>query len=104
MERVRSYMKQELFKGLTEEQIAKVKACKNHEELLALAKAEGIELTDEQLTAINGGGACSVVSDIGDKINPFDCPKCGANKPVKDGKKYTCEKCGYTWTDNSSPV
>ena len=49
-------MKQELLKGLTEEQIAKVKACKNSEELLALAKNEGIELTDEQLNSISGGG------------------------------------------------
>jgi predicted RNA-binding Zn-ribbon protein involved in translation (DUF1610 family) len=97
-------MKKDLLKGLSEEQIAKVKACKNHEELLALAKEEGIELTDEQLSAISGGGACSVVSDIGDKINPFDCPKCGANRPIKDGKKLTCEKCGYVWTDNTSPI
>ena len=51
-------MKKELLKGLTEEQIAKVKACKSHEELLALAKEEGIELADEQLEAISGG-ACS---------------------------------------------
>ena len=51
-------MKQELLKGLTEEQIAKVKACKNSEELLALSKEEGIELTEEQLAAVNGG-ACS---------------------------------------------
>lgn len=28
-------MKKELLKGLTEEQIAKVKACKSYEELLA---------------------------------------------------------------------
>ena len=97
-------MKQDLLKGLTDEQIAKVKACKGSEELLALAKKEGIELTDEQLAAVSGGGACSVVSDIGDKINPFDCPKCGANRPIKDGKKLTCEKCGYVWTDNSSPI
>ena len=97
-------MKKELLKGLTEEQIKKVKQCKNHDELLALAKEEGIELTDEQLTAISGGGACSVVSDIGDRINPFDCPKCGANRPIKDGKKLTCQKCGYVWTDNSSPI
>ena len=97
-------MKQDLLKGLTEEQIAKAKACKNHDELLELAKKEGVELTDEQLSAISGGGACSVVSDIGDKINPFDCPKCGANRPIKDGRTYTCEKCGYTWTDNSSPI
>ena len=37
-------MKEELLKGLTEEQIAKVKACKNQEEILQLAKEEGIEL------------------------------------------------------------
>ena len=36
-------MKKELLKGLSEEQIAKVKACKNNEELLVLAKAEGIQ-------------------------------------------------------------
>ena len=40
-------MNKELLKGLTEEQIAKVNACKNQDELLALAKEEGIELTDE---------------------------------------------------------
>ena len=97
-------MKQDLLKGLTDEQIAKVKACKGSEELLALAKKEGIELSNEQLAAVSGGGACSVVSDIGDKLNPFDCPKCGANRPIKDGKKLTCEKCGYVWTDNSSPI
>ena len=95
-------MKKELLKGLSEEQIAKVKACKSHEELLALAKAEGIELSDEQLAVVSGGGACSVISDVGDKINPWDCPKCGANKPEKDGKKLTCKKCGYVWTDNST--
>ena len=51
-------MSKELFKGLSEEQIAKVRECKNSEELLALAKAEGVELTDEQLAAVNGG-VCS---------------------------------------------
>ena len=48
-------VKQELLIGLTEEQIAKVKACKNQEEILKLAKEEGIELTDEQLEAVSGG-------------------------------------------------
>lgn len=51
-------MKEDLFKGLSEEQIAEVKACKNSDELLKLAKKEGIELTDEQLAAVSGG-ACS---------------------------------------------
>lgn len=40
-------MKEELLEGLSEEQIAKVKACKNQEKFLELAKEEGIELTDE---------------------------------------------------------
>ena len=66
-------MKKELLKGLTEEQIAKVKACKSHEELLALAKAEGIELTDEQLEVVNGGGCTSEPS------SNEKCPKCGSN-------------------------
>ena len=42
-------MRKELLKGLSDEQIARVKACKNNEELLKLAQAEGIELTNEQL-------------------------------------------------------
>ena len=93
-------MKQDLLKGLTKEQIARVKACKNSDELLALAKEEGIELTDEQLAAISGGGACSVISDFGDKINPFDCPFCGYNcKFDKDGNEITCRNCGKTWRE-----
>ena len=34
-------MKEELFKGLSEEQMAKLKDCNNVEDLLALAKKEG---------------------------------------------------------------
>lgn len=49
-------MKEELLKGLTEEQLAKVKTCKSQEEMLSLATAEGVELSEEQLEAINGGG------------------------------------------------
>ena len=64
-------MKQELLKGLTEEQIAKVKACKNSEELLALAKEEGIELNEEQLAAINGGACSGEEKDKGPINNPF---------------------------------
>ena len=51
-------MREELLKGLTEEQIAKLNACKSQEEILKLAKAEGIELSEEQLEAVNGG-VCS---------------------------------------------
>ena len=38
--------------NLTAEQIEKAKACKTADELLDLAKAEGVELTDEQLDEI----------------------------------------------------
>lgn len=41
--------------NLTPEQIEKAKACKTTKELVALAKAEGVELTDDQLAAISGG-------------------------------------------------
>lgn len=51
-------MRQDLLKGLSEEQIAKVRACKNPEDIFSLARHEGVELTDEQLAAISGG-ACS---------------------------------------------
>lgn len=44
------------FKDLTEEQKAKAIACETPDELIALAKAEGIELTDEQLEDVAAGG------------------------------------------------
>ena len=89
-------MKKELLKGLSEEQIAKVNACKNSEELLAVAKEEGIELSDEQLEAVSGG----CFSSSG------KCGKCGS-KDIKEtyhnggysGEYYTCkcQKCGFSW-------
>ena len=88
-------MKEELLKGLTEEQIAEVKACNNSDELLTLAKAEGIELTDEQLAAISGGGCFS----------SFKCPNCGskdyrklARYQVSGCSTYQCNNCGHEWS------
>jgi len=88
-------MKQELLKGLTEEQIAKVKQCKDHEKLLALAKQEGIELSDEQLSAVSGGGCFSTNG----------CPNCGSDdyQKIEIEEKidkrvfYKCRKCGEMW-------
>ena len=87
-------MDKELLKGLTKEQIAKVKACKSQEELLAMAKEEGIELSDEQLEAVSGG-VCSATTMP-------DCPRCNSNKCVYRigvyvGWQYTCRKCRYDW-------
>ena len=87
-------MKKELLKGLTEEQIKKVSACKNTDELLALAK-------EEQLEAVNGGGCLSTNAPDVSKT----CKKCGR---LVEGRyigrksyygliyEFACE-CGYTW-------
>ena len=80
-------MKEELLKGLSEEQIAKIKTCKNTEEVLAVAKQEGYELTEEQLEAVSGG-AC----DCWDS-----CPKCHGDwtNYVDFGSYKQCLECGY---------
>lgn len=72
-------MKKELLQGLTEEQIAKVKACKTQEEMLSVAKNGGVELTDEQLEAVSGGSlSASKCHDCKDRIfNDLWCPRCG---------------------------
>ena len=98
-------MRKELLKGLSEEQIKKVEACKNAEEILALAKAEGVQLSDEQLEAVSGGGC------IG---RDPECPKCGSkNLKVTHRQEdsscnyhekswftyFKCKDCGHKWTD-----
>ena len=84
-------MKKELFDGLTDEQIAKAKACKNQEELLALAKEEGIELSEEQLTAVNGG-FCSSDDPTCPHCGTKDNHNCWSRGPTHE--TYTCNKCG----------
>ena len=96
-------MKEELLKGLTEEQIAKVKDFKTTEEILAFAKEEGIELTEEQLETVSGGGCFSTMK----------CPACGSTSyEIVDRKTesatdcsggvihidiYRCKNCGVKW-------
>ena len=43
------------YEDLTPEQQEKAAACKTPEDVLAFAKSEGFELTDEQLEDIAGG-------------------------------------------------
>ena len=59
-------MKKSLLKGLTPDQIEKVKACEDTHDLLQLAKDEGVELNDEQLSAVSGG-VCSSEKETEEK-------------------------------------
>ena len=86
-------MREELLKGLTEEQIAKVKACKDQKEILKLAKEEGVELANEQLEAVSGGCLTAHV-----------CPYCGKNNTQIHGGSvnadhdyYFCYDCQKTF-------
>ncbi len=89
-------MREELLKGLSKEQITRLEKCKDGKEILALAEEEGVELNDEQLEAINGGGCGS-----GKQIK---CPNCGSkdcdtkdvyNRGTKDEMLLLhCNKCG----------
>ncbi len=96
-------MRQELLKGLTEEQIKKVEECKSSEEILDLAKAEGVQLSDEQLEAVSGGGC------IG---RDPECPECGSKNYKTTYRKqeasaggyvtytdFRCKDCGHKWSE-----
>ena len=56
----------------------KAKACKTPDEMLALAKAEGYKLSEEELAAVSGGGTWSC-SDLDDSTY----------KPWKDCEYYS---------------
>ena len=49
-------MLRDVLDSLTEEQKEKARACRTDEELIALAAKEGVELPDETLDAVAGGG------------------------------------------------
>ena len=93
--------KKDLLKGLSNEQLAKARSCQSTEELLALAKAEGVELNDEQLEAVSGGAICEE-----DTSNLGSCPQCHStnfdhynswDKKSRECVKCQCRDCGTIW-------
>ena len=75
------------FKNLTDEQKAKI-AGKTPEELLALAKEEGVPLSEDDLDGIAGGW------DI------LTCPNCGAEVYKGNSRhSFKCKNCGTEFTE-----
>ena len=95
-------MREDLLLGLSKEQIEKVNQCRSSEEILELAKKEGVELTDEQLEAVNGG----FCDPDGSSINPIQCPKCHHTNTKLTGQHdvgklvwdtYYCYDCDFEY-------
>ncbi len=85
------------YEDLTDEQRARAAECRTPEELLALAKEEGIDIPDEDLEKIAGGLTWG-------KSRPFPpCERCGSSKVYKEVRvppetsNYVCKDCGHTW-------
>ena len=115
------------MKNLTPELIAKAKAAKSAEELLALAKENNVELTeeeaktyfeqlnangavsDDELGAVAGGGflglSCpsedEAEEEVVNSVYATTCPSCRATILMRVGA-YSCPKCGKTITKGST--
>ena len=64
---------------------------KTAEELIALAKERGIELTDEELERVSGGTT---------GWTGHDCPQCGSSNTyliINSDRSLGCYDCGYEW-------
>ena len=114
------------MKNLTPEMIEKAKAAKTAEELLELAKANGVDMTadeaktyfaqlnpksgeldDDDLDAI-AGGACARTEQANhaqDAVSNMPCPRCGAVgewallHKFKDNTDFYCANCKViVWT------
>jgi len=92
--------RKELLKGLTPEQLEKAKTCKNSKELLALAKAEGFELSDEQLQAISGGCGGSVKKECPFCHSKNIIYKLDTDNVVNWFYECRCADCNGAWRDD----
>lgn len=75
------------LKDLTPEQRAKINPGMSTEELLNLAKEEGIELSADELEKFSGGGkewtdivVCNRCSKSYDSLKMKACPYCGCDR------------------------
>ncbi len=81
------------YKDLTEEHKSKIADAKSPEEILEMAKAEGFELTDEEIEGIAAGNFW---------IDEYYCPERGSHDVgvFKNSGTASCYSCGYKGTYN----
>ena len=77
----------------------KLKNASSPEEILALVKEEGLELTDGELEGIAGGA---------EWLMGVKCPYCGRTGQIDvdifiEGDHYWCKRCGMGW-DNPEGI
>lgn len=61
------------FDDISPELREKVLACKSEEELIQIAEEHGMQLTDEQVTAISGGGYGCPCDDFAYDCGDYVC-------------------------------
>ena len=76
------------YNDLSTEQKEKVFACRTADDYIALAKAEGCELSDEEVEQVVGGGLW---------FPEVTCPKCGAPAEKDCTGVWHCTKCTFGW-------
>ena len=79
---------------LSPELQAKVNTCKTPEDILALAKSEGYELSDEELTEVTGAGSFAW-------NRPENCPRCGSKNIYHFENHFYCRDCRYDWIEDA---
>ena len=84
------------FDELSPEQAEQAKKCETREERLAFIRENGIELNDEQLEAVSGGG------DEEPKIHTHMWVRTGRTRPgaiwgdIWPDEEVRCDVCGIT--------
>lgn len=96
-------MNEELLKGLSREQLEKARACRSYEELVQAAKEEGLQLNEDQLEAVAGGGCDNEQPSNPNPSGPR-CPRCGStnvteiyNSDESRSSEMRCNDCGTIW-------
>ena len=79
----------------------KVRACESPEDILALAKSEGYELSDGELSEISGGDWSPLKQKVQEALQ---CPDCGSYEVVRcpqpgvpGAVSCRCMHCGRAW-------